>query len=171
MLQKLLYKRTLILLSLFLIVPLGLFSKAYVGIGQEWIRNYSGDVLYEIFWCLFIFWFVRCSKNALRSTRCFRIASRLTTICADALSVRLIALRNTAIKIALGVFVVTCAIEVSQLWFYLVPVKIRSTFVWRILLGAGFDWWDFPHYALGSLIGGWIIYQIDRLSVISKEIL
>ena len=139
MLQKLLSQRVLILLSLFLIVPLGLFSKAYEGIGQEWVRDYSGDVLYEIFWCLFLFWFVRCGKNA-------------------------IALRNTAIKIALGVFVVTCAIEVSQLWFYLVPLKIRSTFVWRILLGAGFDWWDFPHYALGSLIGGWIIYQIGRVS-------
>ena len=146
MLQKLLGKRTLILLSLFLIVPLGLASKAYMGIGQEWIRDYSGDVLYEIFWCLFIFWFVRQGKDA-------------------------IALRNAAIKIALWVFVVTCAIEVSQLWFYLVPVAIRSTFIWRMLLGAGFDWWDFPHYALGSFIGGWIIYQIDRLSVISKEIL
>ena len=138
MLQKLLSKRTLILLTLFLIVPLGLFSKAYVGIGQEWIRNYSGDILYEIFWCLFIFWFVR-QKNA-------------------------IALRNTAIKIALWVLVVTCAIEISQLWFHLVPVAIRSTFIWRMLLGAGFDWWDFPHYALGSLIGGWIIYQIIRVS-------
>ena len=139
MLQKLLGKRTLILLSLFLIVPLGLFSKAYTGIGQEWIRDYSGDVLYEIFWCLFIFWFVRHDKNT-------------------------IALRNTTTKIALWVFVVTCAIEVSQLWFHLVPVAIRSTFIWRMLLGAGFDWWDFPHYALGSLIGGWIIYQIGRAS-------
>ena len=139
MFQKLLGKRTLILLSLFLIVPLGLASKAYTGIGQEWIRDYSGDVLYEIFWCLFIFWFVRHSKNAIE-------------------------LRNTAIKIALWVFVVTCAIEVSQLWFDLVPIAIRSTFIWRMLLGAGFDWWDFPHYALGSLIGGWGIYQISRIN-------
>ena len=139
MLQKLLNKQTIILFSLFLIVPLGLLSKAYTGIGQEWIKDYFGDVLYEIFWCLFIFWFVRHSKDAIE-------------------------LRNTTVKIALWVFAITCAIEVSQLWFNLVPIAIRSTFIWRMLLGAGFDWWDFPHYALGSLIGGWMIYQIDRLS-------
>ena len=34
-----------------------------------------------------------------------------------------------------------------------------------MLLGAGFSGWDFPHYALGSLIGWWIIYQIGRISI------
>ncbi|MEL6578568.1 MAG: DUF2809 domain-containing protein [Cyanobacteria bacterium J06621_12] len=138
MLQKILSKRILILLLLFLIVPLGLFSKAYTGIGQEWIRDYSGDVLYEIFWCLFIFWFVQRRKDA-------------------------IALRNITIKIALWVFAITCMVEVSQLWFYLVPVALRSTFIWRMLLGAGFDWWDFLHYAFGSLIGWWMMKQIGQI--------
>ncbi|MEL6494276.1 MAG: DUF2809 domain-containing protein [Cyanobacteria bacterium J06623_7] len=134
MFPKLSSKQILILLALLLIVPLGLGSKAYTGIGQEWIRDYSGDVLYEIFWCLIIFWFVRQSKDAI-----------------------------SRIKIALWVFAVTCAIEISQLWFDLVPVSIRSTFIWRMLLGAGFDWWDFPHYALGSLIGWAVIERIDRV--------
>ncbi len=63
MVQKLLVRRSLILLLLLLIVPLGIFSKAYGGIGQEWVKDYSGDVLYEIFWCLFVFWFIRPSKD------------------------------------------------------------------------------------------------------------
>ncbi|NJL52509.1 MAG: DUF2809 domain-containing protein [Hydrococcus sp. SU_1_0] len=135
MVQKLLGRRVLILFSLLLIVPLGIFSKAYGGIGQEWVQHYSGDVLYEIFWCLLIFWFTPASKDVTK-------------------------LR----QIALWVFAITCAIEVSQLWFDLVPVNIRSLFIWRMLLGAGFDWWDFLHYALGSLIGWLLIEQIARNS-------
>ncbi|MEL6581486.1 MAG: DUF2809 domain-containing protein [Cyanobacteria bacterium J06607_15] len=138
MVSKLSNRRVLILFALLLIVPLGILSKAYGGVGQQWVRDYSGDVLYEIFWCLFIFWFVQPRKNA-------------------------IALRNITLKIALWVFAVTCIIEVSQLWFYLVPISLRSTFIWRMLLGAGFDWWDFPHYALGSLIGWGIIRQIGQI--------
>ncbi|PSB07226.1 DUF2809 domain-containing protein [Pleurocapsa sp. CCALA 161] len=134
MVQKLLVRRSLILLLLLLIVPLGIFSKAYGGIGQEWVKDYSGDVLYEIFWCLFVFWFIRPSKD-----------------------------RSKLRKIAVGVFVTTCMIEISQLWFDLVPVVIRSSFIWRMLLGAGFDWWDFPHYALGAFIGWWVIEQIAWL--------
>lgn len=135
MVQKLLGKRVLILLALLLIIPLGIFSKVYAGIGQEWIQDYSGDVLYEFFWCLLIFWFAPVSKN---STKLGQIAA--------------------------WVFAVTCIIEVSQIWFYLVPVTIRSSFIWRMLLGAGFDWWDFPHYALGALIGWKIIAQIAQIT-------
>ena len=124
--------RIIILLCLIIITPLGLLSKAYQGIGQEWVKNYSGDVLYEIFWCLAIFWFIHPVKDLEK-------------------------LSEITLKIALWVFTVTCAIEVSQLWFYLVPEAIRFSLIWRLLLGAGFDWWDFPHYALGSFLGWWII--------------
>ena len=101
MVQKLLGKRVLILLALLLIIPLGIFSKVYAGIGQEWVQDYSGDVLDEIFWCLLIFWFIPASKN---STKLGQIAA--------------------------WVFAVTCTIEVSQIWFYLAPVTIRSSFFW-----------------------------------------
>jgi len=131
-------RRMLILLGLIIITPLGLLSKAYTGIAQEWVQDYSGDVLYEIFWCLVIFWFIPSIKDL------------------DKLS-------SITIKIALSVFVVTCAIEVSQLWFHLVPHAISYSLIWRMLLGVGFSWWDFPHYALGSLIGWWLIYQIGRI--------
>lgn len=40
--------------SLLIILPLGLLSKFYSGAGQQWLNNYAGDVLYEIFWCLFL---------------------------------------------------------------------------------------------------------------------
>ena len=131
-------RQVLILSSLLIITPVGLLSKAYLGIGQEWVRDYLGDVLYEIFWCLVAFWFVRPAK--------------------------LDRLRSMTMKIALWVFMITCAIEVSQLWFHLVPPAIRTSFVWRMLLGSGFARWDFPHYALGSLIGWWLIYRIGRIS-------
>ena len=132
-------RRITILLSLLIITPLGLLSKAYSGVGQEWVRDYSGDVLYEVFWCLVIFWFIRPARDT-------------------------IALRKTTMKIALWVFAITCVIEVSQLWFHLVPELIRNSFIWRMILGAGFAWWDFPHYALGSLLGFWLIYQIGSKS-------
>ncbi|MEM8718960.1 MAG: DUF2809 domain-containing protein [Cyanobacteria bacterium P01_G01_bin.39] len=131
-------RRMLILLCLIVITPLGLLSKAYTGIGQQWVQDYSGDILYEIFWCLVIFWFMYPVKDLNK-------------------------LRNITIKIALWVFVITSIIEVSQLWFHLVPDAIRSSLVWRLLLGSSFAWWDFPHYAFGSLIGWWIIYQIGCL--------
>lgn len=130
-------RRVLILVSLLIIIPLGLYSKTYVGIAQTWVRDYSGDVLYEILWCLVAFWFVNPIKDIKR-------------------------LRNTTGKIALWVFAITCAIEISQLWFYLVPKIVRSHFIWKLLLGAGFAWWDFPHYALGSLIGWRLIYSIGK---------
>ncbi len=131
--------RVLIIISLLIIVPLGLFSKAYTGIAQGWVQDYSGDILYEILWCLVIFWF------ALPIRECTN-------------------LKTITIKIAGWVFIVTCAIEVSQLWFYLVPKVVRSHIIWRLLLGAGFDWWDFVHYALGSLIGWYWIWQIGKIN-------
>ena len=132
-------RRVLILVSLLIIIPLGLYSKAYTGIGQAWVRDYSGDVLYEILWCLVAFWFVHSVKDLKR-------------------------LKNITGKIALWVFTITCTIEVSQLWFYLVPKILRSHLIWKLFLGAGFAWWDFPHYALGSLIGWWLIYSIGKNS-------
>ena len=130
--------RVLIIISLLLITPLGLLSKAYTGVAQTWVRDYSGDVLYEIFWCLFVFWFTLPVRNLTR-------------------------LKLVTSKIALGVFAVTCVIEVSQLWFHLVPLAVRSHLIWKLLLGAGFAWWDFPHYVLGSLIGWWWMFKIGSI--------
>ena len=56
-------------------------------------------------------------------------------------------------KIALGVFAITCFLEVLQLWHPSFLQHIRSTFVGRTLIGTTFVWWDFPHYVLGCFIG------------------
>ncbi len=49
------FKLSLPYLSLILLIPLGLFSKKYIGIGQELVHNYAGDILIEIFLCVLLF--------------------------------------------------------------------------------------------------------------------
>jgi len=46
--------RAVILFTLGVIVPLGLASKSYQGAWDWWVRDYAGDILYEIFWILLI---------------------------------------------------------------------------------------------------------------------
>lgn len=50
------------ILSLLIVVPLGLLSKKYIGPAYEWVNDYLGDILYEIFWCLFIFLLIPTRK-------------------------------------------------------------------------------------------------------------
>lgn len=115
------YRRLLILISLAFLTPVGLLTKIYTGFGQEWVNNYAGDILYEIFWCLLVFWFIPTKK--------------------------------AIVAIPLWVFTITCAIEVFQLWHEPIPLSIRSSLIWKLLLGTSFSWWDFPHYLLGCLLG------------------
>ena len=51
-------KRFWTLILILIIVPIGFYSKFYSGPGKDWINNSLGCVLYEIFWCLFIFLFL-----------------------------------------------------------------------------------------------------------------
>jgi len=46
-----------IFVALVIITPLGLFAKLYSGPGRYWFNNYGAGVLYEIFWCLVLFFF------------------------------------------------------------------------------------------------------------------
>ncbi len=135
-------RRLLIFISLLIITPLGILSKKYTGIGQQWVRDYSGDILYEIFWCLVVFWLIPQAKVTSQKQ-----------------------VNGSKVQIALWVFAITCAIEISQLWFYLVPVAIRSSLVWRLLLGSAFVWWDFPHYALGSFLGWLWMVLINKIEL------
>ncbi len=58
--------------------------------------------------------------------------------------------------IAVFVFVVTCLLELLQLWHPPFLTLVRSTFIGRTVLGTSFDWVDFPHYVLGCGAGwGW----------------
>jgi hypothetical protein len=45
-------QRLLILLSLFLITPIGFMTKFYSGPAEVWVRDSLGGMFYEIFWCL-----------------------------------------------------------------------------------------------------------------------
>ena len=58
-------------------------------------------------------------------------------------------------KIPICVFVGTGILEILQLWHPGTLEYIRSSFLGRALVGTTFVWWDFPHYAVGCLIG-WI---------------
>ena len=58
-------QKILILCSLIILIPLGLGSKIYTGMGENWINNYLGGVIYEIFWCLFFFWFFPRKQNII----------------------------------------------------------------------------------------------------------
>ncbi|NER00206.1 MAG: DUF2809 domain-containing protein [Cyanothece sp. SIO2G6] len=69
-------------------------------------------------------------------------------------------------NIALGVFCVTATIEFSQL--IPLPKALVSNLIWRLLIGTTFVWWDFPHYAVGCLIG-WLILQQLRQRYLSSN--
>jgi hypothetical protein len=63
--------------------------------------------------------------------------------------------RALVTRIAVGVFVVTCLLEVLQLWHPWALEQIRATFVGRALIGDTFVWSDFPQYVLGCALG-WV---------------
>jgi hypothetical protein len=61
-------------------------------------------------------------------------------------------------KIPVCVFIVTCALEILQLWDPWILQTIRSSFIGRALIGTTFSWWDFPHYAVGCFLG-WLMLR------------
>lgn len=113
-------QRLLIIISIIIVVPLGLYSKYYQGLGSEWVNNYGAAIWYEVFWCLFAFYFFYQEK--------------------------FISL------IPIYVFILTCFIEILQLWNLPLLALIRSHVLGKLLLGKTFSWWDFPHYVLGCLL-------------------
>lgn len=114
------YRRILLLL-LFALVPIGLASKGYRGLLSTWVNDFSGDILYEAFWIILIHYLaISCGWRRLSLG-----------------------------QIAIAVFVLTCGLEVLQLWQPPVLQAIRATFLGRTLLGTTFSLWDFPHYGLG----------------------
>ncbi|MBN2105214.1 DUF2809 domain-containing protein [bacterium] len=70
--------------------------------------------------------------------------------------------RAKPVRIAFWVFLVTCCLELLQLWHPFFLEKIRGTYLGQALFGTTFTWWDFPHYIIGSVIGGWMIDRLQR---------
>ena len=61
--------------------------------------------------------------------------------------------RLKAIKIALWVFILTSVLEFLQRWHPPFLQIIRSTFIGAALIGTSFNWFDFPYYIAGCIIG------------------
>ncbi len=126
------FKKNIILISILLLIPLGLATKMYSGLGSKWINDSAGGIVYEVFWCLLFFWFVPSHSNI--------------------------------IKIPVAVFIVTCLLEVLQLWKLPILESIRAFSLGKLLLGTTFSWWDFPYYFIGCILGGlWLYVIIHKL--------
>lgn len=66
---------------------------------------------------------------------------------------------------AIGVLMVTCALEFAQLWHPPALTLIRSHFLGATLLGTTFSWLDFPYYLGGTAIGwAWISWLRNRFT-------
>jgi hypothetical protein len=73
--------------------------------------------------------------------------------------------REYVTRIAISVFVVTSVLELLQLWHPSILQQVRASFLGRALIGTTFAWWDFVHYALGSVLG-WL--WTSRISTFSS---
>jgi len=57
--------RVYTLISLFILTPIGFYSKFYKGPAYYWVNNSLGGAFYEIFWCLFFFFIFYKAKPAI----------------------------------------------------------------------------------------------------------
>jgi hypothetical protein len=67
-----------------------------------------------------------------------------------------------ALWIALIVFIATSALEFTQLWKAPFLEQIRENFIGRTLIGTSFTWTDFPYYAIGCVVGYFLLKFISR---------
>lgn len=70
--------------------------------------------------------------------------------------------RFVPLKAAIGVFMVTDALEFLQLWHPAFLQKIRATFLGSALIGTTFVRDDFLYYFLGCVLGWWYVRYLRR---------
>jgi hypothetical protein len=68
------------------------------------------------------------------------------------------------LKIAIWVFLITSMLEVLQLWSIPLIDNLRNTFLGQTILGSSFNWYDFPYYIAGSIIGYLLLEGINRIT-------
>ncbi|MCK4652821.1 MAG: DUF2809 domain-containing protein [Candidatus Cloacimonetes bacterium] len=68
------------------------------------------------------------------------------------------------INIAIGVFIVTCVLEIMQLWHPPFLELTRSNFIGRTVIGTSFVWSDFIYYVLGSTLGWLWLASIRKIN-------
>jgi hypothetical protein len=59
-------KRKWILIALLIVTPSGFLFKLYSGRLCRWFNDYGAGVMYEIFWCMVIFFFYAYKKAAAK---------------------------------------------------------------------------------------------------------
>ncbi len=106
-------------------------------------------------------YFVRFSK-ALNAPLLQDIGGSLAYQILLMLGVAFLSPRRSLLKCALGVFVFSCAVEFLQLWQAPFILAVRATWPGRVILGTTFNWWDFPPYALGCMLGWMVIRQLRQ---------
>lgn len=67
-----------------------------------------------------------------------------------------------AVRVAALVLLVTCTLEVLQLWHPPALEALRGSFLGHALIGSSFSAWDFPHYALGALLGAGLAKRLGE---------
>ena len=63
---------------------------------------------------------------------------------------------------AAAVLLVTCVLEVLQLWQPPALAALRGSFLGHALIGSSFSLWDFPHYAVGGLLGAALAHRLGE---------
>lgn len=74
-------KQKWILVTLFIVTPTGFLFKLYSGPVHHWFNDYGAGVMYEIFWCMVIFFFCpRKSAAAKIAVGVFLVTSFLEVL-------------------------------------------------------------------------------------------
>lgn len=68
--------------------------------------------------------------------------------------------RLSPFKIVIIVFIVTSALEFTQLCKAPFLEIVRKNFIGRTLIGSSFTWTDFPYYLIGCVIAYFLINSI-----------
>jgi hypothetical protein len=66
--------------------------------------------------------------------------------------------------IAAGICLMTCALELLQLWHPSWLQWLRSTWIGGSFFGTTFSWWDFPAYFVGCTLGWVVLRWLARLN-------
>ena len=78
--------------------------------------------------------------------------------------------QTRAIKITLIVFIVTCALELTQLIQTDFLNRLREYFVVHALIGSSFNLMDMPFYAVGGGIGWWGFFVVLWIAILGEII-
>ncbi|MEA3476200.1 MAG: DUF2809 domain-containing protein [Candidatus Cloacimonadota bacterium] len=68
--------------------------------------------------------------------------------------------RLSPFRIAIVVFIVTSALEFTQLCKAPFLETIRTNFIGRTLIGTSFTWTDFPYYLIGCILAYFLMNSI-----------